>query len=290
MKYNHELVSEALTEAKHAPAPNTYLCEMRDKLSTVRGLEFIQWSNTRLWVYRKDQPYCLGWIGYGDFRRGGDGTCRYVIHAHTIENNKYNDHSPQYRMRMSTNMDVAVRLAKKYLRALTPQDVAGIRLSDASNAVNTVSSEAGSHASKLRSEVLDGTDYYGKYNKNSKLIAELKHLLTINHEFVNPEFGTKLQEFFTAQEEVEALKNRSVPMWFVRVHEYLGEQAFIVIDIDGTENLWKAKISPDTRHYTADNLPMEIMEKLSVLNMLSKDEFVDGVGFSAGDGMFYVVR
>jgi hypothetical protein len=49
-------------------------------------------------------------------------------------------------------------------------------------------------------------------------------------------------------------------------------------------------MSDDVSRYTADDLPEEIMQKLSVLNILSKDDYVDDVGFSAGEGMFYVVR
>jgi len=79
-------------------------------------------------------------------------------------------------------------------------------------------------------------------------------------------------------------------MWFVRVYERMGQQMFDVLTIDNAESTYRAQMSDDVSRYTADDLPEEIMQKLSVLNILSKDDYVDDVGFSAGEGMFYVVR
>lgn len=293
MGYNHKLVSEALTADKEGrvDGPCFAIMDMRDKLrSAVRGLNFVSRDKKSVWVYRTDQPYCLGWIGYGDYRQGGDGTEMYVVHSRTISNGKYGDYNEQHYMKMSTNIDTAIRNAKKFLRPMSPQDIAATRLRDASNAVDKVVSQAKDTVRGLQEKVIDATNSYYRQNTHSKLLGELRHLLTINHEFVDPEFGANLQAFFDASAEAEQLSNRAVPMWFVRVYERLGTQSFDVIEIDKVQDVWGAKISDEVRHYTDETLPVEIMQKLSVLNMLSKDDFVDDVGFAAGEGMFYVVR
>ena len=79
-------------------------------------------------------------------------------------------------------------------------------------------------------------------------------------------------------------------MWFVRVYERMDQQMFDVIDIDNAESNYNVEISDDVKRYTSDTLPEDIMQKLSVLNILQANDYVDDVGFSAGEGMFYVVR
>ncbi len=79
-------------------------------------------------------------------------------------------------------------------------------------------------------------------------------------------------------------------MWYVRVYERMEQQTFDVLDIDKAESRHSAEISEDIKRYTADTLPEEIMQKVSVLSILQANDYVDDVGFSAGDGMFYVVR
>ena len=48
-------------------------------------------------------------------------------------------------------------------------------------------------------------------------------------------------------------------------------------------------MSNEFKRYT-DDLPEEIMGKLSVLTMVENDSYVDDVGYRAAEGMFYVVR
>jgi len=79
-------------------------------------------------------------------------------------------------------------------------------------------------------------------------------------------------------------------MWFVRVYERREQQVFDVIAIDKAESPYSAEISNDVKRYTTDTLPEDIMQKLSVLNILQANDYVDDVGFSAGEGMFYVIR
>lgn len=283
-------VKEAEQEGR-VDGPCFAVMELRDKLtSAMRGLHFVNRDKKSLWVCRADQPYCLGWIGYGDYRRGGDGTEMYVVHARTISNGKYGDHNEQHYMKMSTNIDMALRNCKKFLRVYSPSEIARSRLRDASNAVDTVVSKTKEELSRLHEKVIDAQSSYYRTNHNSALLNELKHLLTTGHEFVDPTFRENLSSYFTTMDEVASLSNRSVPMWFVRVYERMGQQMFDVTAIDKAESAWNATVSDEAERYTAETLPDEIMQKLSVLNILSADDFVDDVGFNAGEGMFYVVR
>ncbi len=293
--YDYKLVSEALTKGGTV-TDNTngcvYVTPFAERVCKELRVKMHPRDARSYWIYRDDCPYCLGWVAYGDYRDGGDGTNMYVVQARTIVNGKYAEYSKQYFMKMSTNVDVAVRNAKKFLRMMSPQEIAGTRLRDASNAVDGVVDAARTEFTEIRNKVIDVETslYSSRTNVGSALLNELRHLMNSNHEFVDADFGQNLTAFFTKQDELTALQNRTVPMWFVRVYERMGQQMFDVLTIDNAESTYRAQMSDDVSRYTADDLPEEIMQKLSVLNILSKDDYVDDVGFSAGEGMFYVVR
>lgn len=290
MSYDYKLVSAALT--KNFTVASEEATEFANRVSKALRVKMHERDLQSYWLYRDDCPYCLGWVGYGDYRNGGDGTKMYVVQARTIKNGKYSDYSPQYHISMSVNIDTALRNAKKFIRMMSPMELAKSRLKDASTAVDSVVQTAHHQYRKARGEALDveTSMYSTQTNPHSKLMSELRHLLTINHEFVNPTFAQDLRDMFEKGDELERLSKRTVPMWFVRVYERFGAQHFDVTDIDNTKSYYSATISEEVKRYTAETLPEEIMQKLAVLNILDKDDYVDDVGFNAGEGMFYVVR
>lgn len=293
--YEYKLVSDALTVGGTV-TDNTngmeYVTPFAERVCKELRVKMHPRDARSYWIYRDDCPYVLGWVAYGDYRDGGDGTNMYVVQARTIVNGKYAEYSSQYFMKMSTNFDVAVRNAKKFIRMMSPQELAGTRMRDASNAVDSVVDVAKTEFSEIRNKVIDveSSLYSSRTNEGSSLLNELRHLMNSNHEFIDTMFGENLVTFFAKQEELVRLRNRTVPMWFVRVYDRMEQQVFDVIDIDKAESAYGAEISDDVKRYTADTLPEDIMEKLSVLNILQANDYVDDVGFSAGEGMFYVVR
>jgi hypothetical protein len=288
-KYEHKLVSEALTKQQEGRADGACFATMdlRDRVkSAMRGLDFIDRDKQSVWVYRDDCPYVLGWIGFGDYRDGGDGTNMFVVQARTIENNKYADYSNQFYMKMSANVEVALRNAKKYLRQYSPQELAMINLRGVSDKVTGMADESRAKLRTAMSAVFD----VDIYNKTSTLARELQHLLNTEHEFLHPEFRRNLTTYFELKHDADVLRDRTIPMWFVRVYERMGQQSFDVLSIDKPESNYSVEISQDVHRYQSDDLPEDIMGKLSVLNILTDDQYVDGVGYRAGEGMFYVVR
>ena len=294
-RYEYKLVSEALTTGGTV-TDNTngcmYATPFAERVCKELRVKMHPRDRASYWIYRDDCPYVLGWVAYGDYRDGGDGTNMYIVQARTIVNGKYAEYSNQYFMKMSTNFDVAVRNAKKFIRMMSPQELAGTRMRDASNAVDGVVDVAKNEFSEIRNKVIDveSSLYSSRTNEGSSLLNELRHLMNSNHEFIDTMFGENLATFFAKQEELVRLRNRTVPMWFVRVYDRMEQQVFDVIDIDKAESAYGAEISDDVKRYTVDTLPEDIMQKLSVLNILQANDYVDDVGFSAGEGMFYVVR
>ena len=290
MTYKHIKVSDALTkqQAGQVDGPCFAIMDLRDKIKqSVRGLQFIDRTKKSLWVYREDCPFVLGWIGHGDFRQGRGGESMYVVHSRNIVNGKYGDFNVQYNMKMTANINTALKNVKTYIRAYTPAEMANVYVGTMSVEVRTVSDELNKKLRDIQGEVVDVRGYGN--NSKTRLFTELKHLVTSGHKFVDPSFGEALVNYFRVADEVEGWGGRSVPMWFVRVYERLGSQAFDVVSVEDALRR-RTPVGAEQYQYNAEGLPEDIMGKLSVLNLLTDEQYVDGVGYRVGEGMFYVAR
>jgi hypothetical protein len=72
------------------------------------------------------------------------------------------------------------------------------------------------------------------------------------------------------------------------VGERFGKQSFDVVHAGNTSCF--SSDDAVTEHHTTDTLPEWLMERMAVLQMMEPFTFIEGVGASAGDGMFYAVR
>jgi len=296
-RHEPKLVSEALTVGGTVTKntngiPNADVTRFAERVCKELCVKMTLRDFQSYWLYRDDCPYVLGWVAYGDYRYEGNGAPMYIVQSRTIVNGKYSEYSSQYHMKMSTNVDTALRNAKTFIRMMSPRELAVTRMRDASNAVDGVVDVAKTEYKEIRDKVIDVESgrHTSRTNEGSSLLNELRHLMNSNHEFVDAMFGENLATFFAKQEELVRLRNRTIPMWFVRVYERREQQVFDVIAIDKAESPYSAEISNDVKRYTTDTLPEDIMQKLSVLNILQANDYVDDVGFSAGEGMFYVIR
>jgi len=78
----------------------------------------------------------------------------------------------------------------------------------------------------------------------------------------------------------------------VKVYEKFGTQHFDVLPIDNANKHYLRDRSmfnaEGLKTYTDDMIPQELAGKLSVVNILSQDQYVEDVGYALGDGMYYV--
>lgn len=262
------------------------LCLLKTKVSEAfRGVSFAKMGNNRLWVYYPDEPYPMGYIGYGDFRTEVVGEDQYIVGSRTITNDKYGSHQDQHNMKMTVNVETAMRNARRFLRNFSPQEMAKSKLravcSQSQDSLGDISTE---YRNKMR-ELFDHES-----SRSNKMLTELRNLVDTSHEFVDAAFGSELRTMFELLDNQKALKDKPIHMYFVRVFEKFGRQTFDVGTIDNVQkSSWQAEMSNEFKRYT-DDLPEEIMGKLSVLTMVENDSYVDDVGYRASEGMFYVVR
>ena len=246
----------------------------------IRGVKFgvIDGREHReIHVYTEGQPFTMGYIGYGDWRDSGvENIDYYNVVSPNITNEKYSYGDARHR-KMSTKLDVALKTAKRYFRNLTPEQMA-------QNEVDGILTSYKSVRYKLRE---DKDNKHSKLLRSDAVISEFRHMMEQGYEFVDKSFCAEVQAYITSIDEHAEAKAKGLSVAFVRVFEKFGEQTFQVVKMHGLHNMSRPPID-DAVEYTSETLPADLMGKLSTLNMLEKDGYVEDVGFNSGDGLFYV--
>ena len=127
-------------------------------------------------------------------------------------------------------------------------------------------------------------------SRSNRMLTELRNLVDTGHEFVDPAFGSELTAMFKLYDDHKLVKDKPIHCYFVRVYERFGKQTFDVCMVDNLhKGAWHTDISTEVTRYT-DDLPEDIMGKVSMLAMVESGTYVDDVGYRADEGLFYVVR
>lgn len=256
------------------------------------GITFIQRTRTSSWVIRDDCPWAIGFIAYTDNRESKVGGWKptYCVHAWSIINDKYSSGSTNRHTKTSTNFDTALKLAKTYLRRPPPATLASVRQGTLQKGMRDEFEKVRKGANETATKVVDiVTNIYGSSrNHNKRLYKELKNLLDMGHSFLDPEFKSDVEAMVLADETLGSATIEDVPFYCVMTYESRNQTVFDVVK--GKQvNPYSADLEQAYLRYTEDKLPEDITRKLAVLQMLDSEDFVDGVGVSAGNGVYYVV-
>ena len=268
-------------------SPNSGLSLLMQKVrEAFRGVEFVVFSGGhKAWVYYPDEPYPMGYIGYGDFRTEVVGDAMYMVASRTITNDKYASYQDQHYMKMTVNIATAVRNAKRFLRNFSPREMARANIQ---NAASKSSESEGNAGNEYRNAMRGLFDH--ESSQSNRMLTELRNLVDTGYEFIDPAFGSELAAMFGLLDEYKSLKGKPIHCYFVRVYEKFGKQTFDVCMVDDLhKGAWHANVSTEFTRYT-DDLPEDIMGKVSMLAMVESDTYVDDVGYRADEGLFYVVR
>ena len=249
----------------------------------MRGIDFHYRSKNSSWVFMEGQPYCMGWIAFGDYRDTGKGVENYVVYSNTIRNMKYSSgHSDQHYMAMALHLKNGVKNAKRYLKNFTMFDIANETLS-------SVRQRFSSERFKVRQDADDKKD---KMFTSTAMYREMEHLVNTDYAFLDPAFGQQVKDYITSQQEKKVSEAKHLNLHLIKVYEKLGEQHFDVMQINNANKVYKLKpdeFSPELmKTYSNVTLPQELAGKLSVVNILSQDQYVEDVGYAVGDGIYYV--
>ena len=137
------------------------------------------------------------------------------------------------------------------------------------------------------------TSPYARERDNMKrLFIELKHLMTIGHEFVDATFQQDLMAMFETDDRFADEDIKEKPFACVMAYESpRGGMLFEVVRGKVLDS-WRHRWTDDDRgyeRYTEETLPDDLANKVNLLTMLNNKDFVDGVGYKGNDGVFYVL-
>lgn len=238
-----------------------------------------QWS----WIYFEDDHFCLGMVGYGDFRAKGDGTFMYTVKSPSIKNGKYSDHSAQYHMAMSTDRTKAVKNARKYLRRISPVEATEYTKGYPREKIS-------SHRGVLQKQIEEAeVEVFGRpLFGNPAIMSEMRVLVDTDYQFVDQSVGAKLRNIFNMRDERHQ-DSDGVNMTAVFLRNELGRQRADAVLVDKCDSWWPDVGQTHLTFYDHE-LPEHIMEKLAVLSMLEDQSYVHGVGMRINARMFYVTR
>ena len=238
-------------------------------------------------VYHDWKPLTMGRIGYGNFREvGGEDT--FVVASNRIVNEKYHSSSPQYNMKMSKHLDVAVRSAKSFLRDLSNVELAN---SDSSLCRRSWGDTESTSRNSIREKFDTALSFNTRSGDNSNIvIRELQHLVTTGHEFLDAEFSNSVAELLQAHKDHAEVKSSMSPkVIMVSVEQRPSGTCFELAhteDISEWGSVWHSlgAFSEDTIHAEYS----DVAGKLAVLQMCEVHQWVDGVGYKSTPTVYYV--
>lgn len=263
--------------------PRPELKEFADAVSrSLRGVDIYFHSRTSAEVYRKGEVHSLGSIGHGTVQIRRDGKQEYYVKSRTIENKKFQSGGKWYNASSSGNMATAVKAASAHLRQYSGEESAKATRDHASRIVNkSIDVLRGLMVNTFREFTGMPTHVH---SSASRFMTEVRAM-----GFIDPELQHLSNAYYTHVDNYHAAQAAAnTSTYYVGLTDNFGQTLADVVQV------------PDMLSYSGNTLPLTtrtpveaisewIQGKLSVLSMLSPDQYVPGVGLRVDDRVFYVV-
>ena len=237
-----------------------------------------------MFVYMDDFPCDLGRISWADNGvQSGEHT--YGVYSRKIQNAKYALHRDQHHMVMTSDLEKAVKNARKHLVPYTTRELAQVFYEPLHEKVSRVLDIVKSKAHEGARDIV---------NNRMAILQEIEFLKKQGVQFVTPEFrelSEKVEQLLGDYREQEARKVSAV---FVRFKQ-VGDTTYA--DLQEVHNVreirWDVKMNTtDAQAIScpADELPQDIAGQIAVLNILENEGYVSGVGMKIDDKTYWVER
>ena len=244
-------------------------------------------SNTTAWVYRENDNYTMGYVGFCDMTHSGTGGDKYYVVSKNIENKKYSSGQSNYHASSALRIDKAVKNAQRYLRPWSPIEHIAISFDDFKRDWRDVGYQADNEYTKKLNAMTNDIRERGNTFK------ELGHLLSSGYEFLYADVRSMIEEIHEALSELNETKKRPKIHKFIYIREYLGEQQAARFPVNADDYWFDLKSFQqqhrDIQWVKADDLDENDKRKISSLSFLENGQYIDGVGFKAASNCYYVV-
>ena len=124
-------------ERKMDAAHKTLLGFVQQVCRELRGALYTRRDQESYWIHTNDNPYVMGWVGRSvDYLSTlVSDEYLYAVVTRTISNWKYGDYSWQHYAKMTSVPHTALKNARKFLRPMTPHDMAYVNNEKITNCV-----------------------------------------------------------------------------------------------------------------------------------------------------------
>ena len=287
-KDEFDKLEHSLTDSYNDADDNRYV-KLKDFASVVRKemrVHTIQRTHNTMFIYRKGELMMMGYIGYGDFATSVHGEDKYVVCARGIQNMKYCASGDQHNMRMSVNMDTAVKHAKRSFQNYSIYECAKALVGGVKNSVQNVINAKERKCQEAIAAVGMNTTSYGDAKKaTQRLMAEIRSMVQAGHTFNDKELDADIRAMFALTED-RKLFSEVVPMNFVHVNERYGQQ---VVNCARIKDVTDYRCELDTAQtFAMDEVPEDMEHKCAALSICEDGHFVEGVGQRINDHTFYL--
>ena len=233
-------------------------------------------NDEKLFVYVEGETYTRGWIGHANFNDTG-GEEKFGVWSKKIVNGKYAPYSLQHHLKTSKLLKNAVKAAKGYLNAITTLDLNGAYF-------NTVGTAVDNKMYSFKSEVHGKNSALGLRDTDmgTRVQRELINLFNSGHEFHDPDLPPKIAELIEAiGERADNVANKFMTLvWKDGNKVRTGEVDLSVV--------WYNSLSEEKVYDTPEMLPMEIRNKISILQVADDETYLMDTGMRFGEDIFYV--
>lgn len=264
-----------------------------EKVCNELKAEWVPKNHNSVWVYRPNELYSLGYIGYGDFYEDETNSHnrkdRYMVCSPNIVNSRYTYHCNQYFMTMVKSMTSGVTKARTYMRTVQPEQVVKYEYRNLREEVDKVRRAAQNEYTLSARPIL--SDFGNK--TGTSLEKELMHLHDIGHKWLDPSFATNLEKYLGIVQENKAAFADTYTSVFVDLPRRENEEPkYVVIrGIDARRYTMSDVNSDQVTVYDQHTMPEELGNKVHSLNILAEGQFVPDVGMHAVKGrLFYVAE
>lgn len=238
-------------------------------------------QHNRLYMYHPNDIFAMGSVTVGEVIHRGEVKKYYTVESRLIENGQYTQGSRDYYRKKSTNLEVAIRNAKKYLIPLCVNEVMVATVETAHDVKNAtrhkICDERNLALSKLG---------LGRVASNATALMDnptYSQLMLLRDQGVslNPDVDAKLMEATDAHDKFRAIEDQQTTFWYRH-----------------SDSKWYSRTNCTSygvyaddviQEFTHECVPQDVKGKIDVLAVLQGGDYQPAIGYKdPSNRVFYV--